>query len=345
MVLLCLLAPAVAASALQNMERRPLLRALRGGSRDGELMWVKSPAGDGDSTMHLVRSLATFCEEYGLDEEAMMAVSKGDADEHEGWTCGALKEHESAAAGDAADEDEDDEDSTAVVEDVPVTTKKKKRKAAMVAEEEEEEEDTSTAAKPAPPAPQMGKTIVGMVAPMVVLRVLKRFDQTSEQYLQGLRMAFFGIIALNTFIQILLGMRIKMTKDKTLVKKPLNPLAMLMGGGKDGGDQAAWEYDLKQLKSLQTSYRIGALFTCFLHFKMKMHQPLVYSCCSGVIDLYYHPLVKIHLLGAKAEGALKRPFGAADPNAANPFAALMKPPPGAQAAPQASPDSLKNDTD
>ena len=84
---------------------------------------------------------------------------------------------------------------------------------------------------------------------------------------------------------------------------------------------------------------------CFLHFKMKMHQPLVYSCCSGVIDLYYHPLVKIHLLGAKAEGALKRPFGAADPNAANPFAALMKPPPGAQAAPQASPDSLKNDTD
>lgn len=48
---------------------------------------------------------------------------------------------------------------------------------------------------------------------------------------------------------------------------------------------------------------------CFLHFKMKMWQPLVYSSVSGVIDLYYNPLVQIHLLGAKAEGHNARPFG------------------------------------
>ena len=41
-----------------------------------------------------------------------------------------------------------------------------------------------------------------------------------------------------------------------------------------------------------------------------------------------NPLVNVHLLGAKAEGAFKRPFGAANPNAANPFAALAKPPGG-----------------
>ena len=94
-----------------------------------------------------------------------------------------------------------------------------------------------------------------------------------------------------------------MTKDKTLVKKPLNPLAMLMGGGKDGGDQAAWEYDLKQ-PSRCRPVPYWCAFTCFLHFKMKMHQPLVYSCCSGVIDLYYHP--RQNPPARRQRGALKR---------------------------------------
>ena len=78
---------------------------------------------------------------------------------------------------------------------------------------------------------------------------------------------------------------------------------------------------------------MGVLFNAFLHFKMKMWQPLVYSSVSNIIDMWYNPLVQIHLLGKEAEGPLARPFGAASAGALgaagaapppNPFAALAK---------------------
>ena len=46
---------------------------------------------------------------------------------------------------------------------------------------------------------------------------------------------------------------------------------------------------------------------------MKMWQPLVYSSVSGVIDLWYNPLIQIYLLGRAAEGPYARPFGAVGP--------------------------------
>ena len=114
---------------------------------------------------------------------------------------------------------------------------------------------------------------------------------------------------------------------------------MLMGGGKSSDGQTAAEYDKKQLSSKRNSYRMGCLFTCFLHFKMKMTQPLVYSSVSGLVDLYYDPLVQIYMLGAKPEGPYKRPFGQAE--GANPLAAMLKPPPGM--APPAPAKAGRND--
>ena len=59
------------------------------------------------------------------------------------------------------------------------------------------------------------------------------------------------------------------------------------------------------LAALRTSYRLGTLFVCFLHFKMKMTQPLVYSGVSGIVDLVFNPLVQIYLFGQAAEGAYR----------------------------------------
>ena len=50
---------------------------------------------------------------------------------------------------------------------------------------------------------------------------------------------------------------------------------------------------------------MGTLITLFLHFKMKMTQPMIYSSVSGLIDLWYNPLVQIYLIGKKAEGSLR----------------------------------------
>ena len=69
---------------------------------------------------------------------------------------------------------------------------------------------------------------------------------------------------------------------------------------------------------------MGTLIMLFLHFKMKMTQPMIYSSVSGLIDLWYNPLVQIYLIGKKAEGQFARPFGGASPFG-------MPPPPGGKA--------------
>ena len=75
--------------------------------------------------------------------------------------------------------------------------------------------------------------------------MLKRFDQTSTEFLMGLRAAYFAIVALNTLVQMILQWRIGVRDDPTPVTS-FNPLAMLMGGGGNAKKTAA-QYDREQL--------------------------------------------------------------------------------------------------
>jgi hypothetical protein len=283
-LLLLVLAPCAAVRGRRSAVRAPrpaLLRALRGGAAAEDLLWVRNGT---SGPLQLVRSLEAFCEEHGLDEEAMLAVSRGEADEHDGWTCGVPLEFDAPAAAVKAEEVPAEEEEEAAASE-----------GAASAEAADEVE-----AAPKPPPPQMSKLLVGMVAPMGVLQVLKAFDKNSPEFLLALRGVFFGLIALNCLVQMLLEWRIRARNDATPVKMPLNPIALLMGGGGSGGEQTAAVYDKAQLASQRNSYRMGCLFTCLLHFKFKMWQPLVYSSVSGVVDLYYSPLVNIYLFGRKA---------------------------------------------
>ena len=63
----------------------------------------------------------------------------------------------------------------------------------------------------------------------------------------------------------------------------------------------------------------------------KSRMPLM--VIDSVVDLFFNPLVNIHLLGKEADGPFKRPFGAADGPPPNPLAAMMGSPPGGGAAP------------
>ena len=331
--------------------RQPTLRALRGGATSLPF-WVRNGT---EGSLQLVHDLGAFCEENELDEEAMLAVSRGEAEEHDGYTCGVpsaydeppqKKKAATRAAVQAkevsADEEEDGEEEAAEV---------------RVISEDDEEEANAAAPAAKTPAPNMQKMLVGMLAPMGVLQVgytlshgphhrlsqppiahelltqlrshltclqvVKRFDQKSPAFLARLRGVFFAMVAFNCLVQMLLDWRIKSTNDETLVAKPMNPIAMLMGGGGGSGKQTAAAYDREQLGSMRNSYRIGCAITCFLHFKMKMMQPIVYSSVSGLVDLYYHPLVNIHLFGKKSEGQFARPFGGAGPmGGGNPLGGL-----------------------
>ena len=268
------------------------LRVLRGGadaSQQQKHFVVRRAAADGNSSTApiFVRSLRAFCDEHDLDEEAMVAAASGDAEEHNGWLCEEAREYEAEVV---------------TVEDVQASDE--------ASGEATSDKAAAALVKPAMPPMQMNKMILGFIAPMAVMRVLKRFDQTSANYMLGLRCAFFGVIALNVFVQFLLQWRIRAANDTAMMPAaPPNPLAALMGGSKPPQSKTVAEYDREQLKSLRTSYQFGCLLQLFLHFQMKLTQPMVYSSISSLIDLVYNPLVQIHLLRKPAEGPNKRPFG------------------------------------
>ena len=60
-----------------------------------------------------------------------------------------------------------------------------------------------------------------------------------------------------------------------------------------------------QLAKLRNSARVGVLVVSFLHFKFKWNKALLHNACSSLVELIFHPLVQLHLLGQ----TVKRPFG------------------------------------
>jgi hypothetical protein len=86
----------------------------------------------------------------------------------------------------------------------------------------------------------------------------------------------------------------------------MDPMSMLFGGGAAATSQTASEYDLSQLKSMRTSFQMGVVITLIMHLKFGMTQPLVYQAVSQLVELFFHPLVQVHLFGKPTVGALKR---------------------------------------
>lgn len=249
-------------------------------------IWVKRP---GSKKLEIVSSLAHLCSKHSLDEEAMIAVMQGEADDHEGWECGEVECDDEA---DATDKDADAQ-----------------TKAEVAAASEQEEEPPATT----PPAPALSsKMIVGLLAPMAGVQVLKRFEKKANpNFLLGLRGCFTACVAAHTAIDFLVRMRIDAANETAMVKSSPNPLSLIMGGGFSAVQQTAREYDLSQLGSMRNSFRMGVVVVALLHWKFKFNQVLVYHAVQALVDLAYHPLVQIHLLGRDAIGALSRPFGAA----------------------------------
>jgi len=292
------------------------LHALRGGAAgDGlpQLLWVRR-AENGTSAL-LVRSLTAFCEKHDLDEDEMLAVSRGESDAHKGWECGEVEEYDPPEPEEEAGTDENE----------TIEAEAADNDGAM----DDDGATDGTSPSPMHPAPQKNKMIIGIVGPMLATQLMKRFDHESPSFIPGLRIFYFACVGFNVMVQFVLQWMIRATNDSTIVNTPLNPLAMLMGGSNNPNDKkTAAEYDAAQLKSLRSSYQMGCLFTLFLHFKMKMTQPLVYSSVSGLIDLFYNPLVQIHLLHRPAEGHYKRPFGSGSPGIGSLFNASAAGPPG-----------------
>lgn len=266
----------------------------------GPRLWVKRP---GNKKLVIVESLASLCAENELDEEAMMAVSRGELDDYKGWECGEME---------CEDEDEaDDDEATTEAE------------AGQDADEEAEEAADAETAKPAAAAPPpMSKMVVGMVAPMLAVQIMKRFDETKPEFLLCLRGAYTATVVIHTVTDLVLQQAIAAKDDQTPVKQEFNPLSMLFGGAAAAGPQTARAYDLAQLAKARNSFRMGVVVVALLHWKFKWTQMLAYQAAQYLVELFYHPLVQIHLLGQPTVGPLSRPFGGGGPDMAGVLAGL-----------------------
>ena len=261
----------------------------------GPRLWVKRP---GNKKLVIIDSLASLCVENELDEEAMMAVSRGEADDHKGWECGEM-------------ECENDTDEAA---DDEATTEAEAGEEGQADEEANEKADAEPAepaepAAAAAPPPAMSKMVVGMVAPMLAVQLMKRFDETRPEFLLGLRGAYTAAVCVHTVTDLVLQQAIAAKDDNTPVKQEFNPLSMLFGGGGVAGPQTARAYDMAQLAQARNSFRMGVVVVALLHWKFKWTQMLAYQAAQLLVELFYHPLVQIHLLGQPAWS--KCPLGSA----------------------------------
>jgi len=87
-IFVCVFATAHAREATRSIPK-PHVKHGWGGELDSSdlTLWVRAPS---DGPLQLVDQLVlgSFCEEHRLDETAMRAVARGEAADHDGWTCG-----------------------------------------------------------------------------------------------------------------------------------------------------------------------------------------------------------------------------------------------------------------
>ncbi|KAL1495830.1 hypothetical protein AB1Y20_016690 [Prymnesium parvum] len=274
---------------------------LRGGA-----VWVKAPD---ERKLQIVHSLSKFCEEHELDEEAMRAVAAGEARDHNGWDCGEVCEY----------------DSPQKAEEVGTSAG---------------EESEASGEREAAAMPPINQMLWKMGLPFVANQLLKRADKDSPLYVPCLRAAYCGSVLTNLAVQALLHWRVAAANDTSIVAAPADPVSLLLGG-KANAPQTVAEYDRKQLRAMRSSLQMGVIITLVLHLKFRMTQPLIYQAISSLVELYFHPLVQVHLLGIAAQGALKRPFGSVRPDMTAMLKGLTES--SKQAAQSSLPRTVEND--
>lgn len=171
-----------------------------------------------------------------------------------------------------------------------------------------------------PPAMQQFIISIGVMA------LSNRVDILNPKAVRIARLAFVAyIIAVEVFL-LYVRLRVKQQNDRTPITIS-NPLAGIIEGiQKDGGGGAMvknlanqmlsthttiYEYDLQQIKKMNSGLLFPMVFLYFLHFRMKQVQPLLMQTATGVMNLVYSPLWQVYVLGRN----LERPFkvGGANP--------------------------------
>lgn len=159
-----------------------------------------------------------------------------------------------------------------------------------------------------------------MGAKMPVLLCLMFFssklDLTTPEALLNVRV-FFGVVqTICLCVGLAIYRKIRLAADDTEIKYTDTKV------GQDPVqiEQTIEQYDLEQIKKFLQQIVMGSAIVGFIHYKWGSTQPLLFQGVINPMNLFDMPLLWIHLLGRKAEGALQRPFKVDE----NPFAKMME---------------------
>lgn len=188
-------------------------------------------------------------------------------------------------------------------------------------EEEEEEEATSVtiADKGEIVEPNFVSPQLQLYSLLGSMMIAKKIDLFNPMVVKAIRFLFILQLIVQQAFIFYVRIMAKKNNDRTPIqqKNPLSEILQKQMGQAGGNDMVknlassflssastVMEYDMKQVSNMQGGILVTMVFNWFLHFKLKKTQPLLTQIMSSTLQLIYHPLFQVYILGRN----LERPF-------------------------------------
>ncbi|KAL6942117.1 hypothetical protein ACO0QE_003283 [Hanseniaspora vineae] len=158
-------------------------------------------------------------------------------------------------------------------------------------------------------------TNIGLM--LLMNQFAKRLDLENNDTIFYIRVAFVAMNLITYLIYQYTRMQIIKRNDLTTLKYKEQKSAFqsmadpnAAGAADDMHITTHRDYDLSQVDTAIKGMYSSLAMMGFMHLYMKYTQPLLMQSVSPVKGALESPVVKIHLFGKAASGALKRPFTA-----------------------------------
>ncbi|KAJ7230697.1 inorganic phosphate transporter [Mycena pura] len=155
----------------------------------------------------------------------------------------------------------------------------------------------------------MNPAVQNLVISLGVMQLARKIPFDDPQVLYSVRIGYVAVQVLVLGIYYYISMTIKAKNDQTVLKYVDAPSPMSQEPGQLVTTTVR-DYDLTETSKLLRSVYMGIAMMAFLHGYMKFTQPLFVQAIMGAKGIYEANPFKIHVLGKKAEGDLKRPWKA-----------------------------------
>lgn len=166
----------------------------------------------------------------------------------------------------------------------------------------------------------MNPQIRNLVVMFAIMSWSKNLDATDGQTVLIARSAYGAYVLLLLLLNYVMRQRVAAARDGRVISVPKKPsMSNPTPSAGDAERTTVMQYDLSLLNASRSQVLSQGAILALLHWKTGTLAPLVMQSVMGLMRLLDDPIMKIHLLGTPAEGALQRPFKA-EPN---PLAQLL----------------------